>query len=82
MKKFQINYCNKGNTSELHTAETLDEAIKFADEYVNDYEKVGESVDPDTDAADIFQLQIWSYDEASEDDPEMEYKTAYYYSRF
>lgn len=95
MKKFHINYCDKGNTSELHTADDLDAAIKFADEYVSDYEKIGEDVDPDTDNADIFSLQVWSYDEDKHDDweqndgdydtepvPELEYETAYYYNRF
>ena len=81
MKKFQINYCDKGNTSELQTVDTLGEAIKFADDYVSDYEKVDEGVDPDTDVADIFRLQVWSYDDATEDDPGLEYETPYYYSR-
>lgn len=82
MKKFHVNYCDKGNTSELHISDTLDDAVKFADEYVSDYDKTGEDVDPDTDTADIFSLQVWSYNETSEDDPELEYETAYYYNRF
>ena len=81
MKKFYVNYCDIGNTSELHIADTLDEAIKFADEYVEDYEKVGADVDPDTDTADIFSIQVWSYDEVTEVCPVLEYDTAYYYNR-
>lgn len=81
MEKFYVNYCCKGSTSVLHIADTLNEAIKFTDEYVSDYEKVGKDVDPDTDTADIFCLQVWSYDTTNDDDPFWEYETAYFYNR-
>ncbi len=79
MKKFHVNYCDKGNTSELHTAETLDAAKIFADQFVKGKQEVGPEVDPDTDTADIFHIEVWSYDATTDNDPELEYTTAYYF---
>lgn len=95
MKTYTVNYCDRGNTSDLHKADTLEEAVKFADEYVKDYEKLGADIDPDTSKADIFNLQVWSFDEEeyelweqndgdynTEPGPDLEYGTAYYYNRY
>ena len=80
MKKFQVNYCDKANSSELYSVETLEEAIALANKEVQGEEPVADNVDPYTDVADTFKIEVWSIDD-SEEEPNLEYETELYYKR-
>ena len=93
MKRYFIYYSNRCESNSIHNTDNLDDAIKWADEFVKGYEKAV-NVDIFQAREEIFKLEVNSFDEEAYQEweqtdgdyrtmpePNEEYSTAYYYGK-